>query len=168
MCSPPQILRSDVRVHRRWVCHIALISLVVAIIAFGAISITSTYRIFAHTVDEPAHLAAGIELLDRGTYRYEQQHPPLARLAVAIGPYLLGARSHGKADIFDEGLAVLYQSSDYAAVLSAARFGVLPFFVTLVAIACVWALPRFRCRRRRCDGRDPRDHTTGAHACWIG
>jgi len=143
MCSPPQILRSDVRVHRRWIWRIAPIILVVAVIAFGAISITSTYRIFAHTVDEPAHLAAGIELLDRGTYRYEQQHPPLARLAVAIGPYLLGARSHGKADIFDEGLAVLYQSSDYAAVLSAARFGVLPFFVTLVAIACVWAYRDF-------------------------
>ena len=143
MCSTSQIFRSDIHGHRSWAGLIAPTTLVIAIIALGAISVTSTYRIFTHTVDEPAHLAAGIELLDRGTYTYEQQHPPLARLAVAIGPYLSGARSHGRPDIFDEGLAVLYESDDYAATLSAARFGVLPFLVTLVAIASLWAYRDF-------------------------
>src|SRR5205823_751536 len=84
-------------------------------------------------------IAAGLELLDRGSFTYEQQHPPLARLAVAVGPYLLGARSHGASYLIDEGLAILYTSGDYEQTLRAARLGVFPFFVALVAITWVWA-----------------------------
>jgi hypothetical protein len=72
-----------------------------------------------------------MELLDRGAFTYEQQHPPLARLAVALGPYLLGARSHGASYITDEGLAILYTSGDYLQTLRAARLGVLPFFIAV-------------------------------------
>src|SRR6266700_2460358 len=86
---------------------------VVVILALGTLPIIGTYAVFSHTYDEPAHIAAGMELLDRGTYTYEQQHPPLARLAVAIGPYLLGAHSHGANYIVDEGLMILYTSGDY-------------------------------------------------------
>src|SRR5690349_2407618 len=114
-------------------------ALIAICIAFGALSIASTYRIFSHTYDEPAHLAAGLELLDSGIFSYEQQHPPLARLAVALGPYFLGARSHHLPDIFDEGLAILYEGGDYAKILRAARLGVLPFFVAFVALAAAWA-----------------------------
>lgn len=39
-------------------------------------TIISTYSIFSFTWDEPAHLAAGMELLSTGEYRYERQHPP--------------------------------------------------------------------------------------------
>jgi hypothetical protein len=46
----------------------------------------------SHTWDEPEHLAAGLELLDRGRYDYDTQHPPIARVLVALGPYLAGAR----------------------------------------------------------------------------
>lgn len=122
---------------------IAIISLIAVIIGISAISVLSTYRVLSHTYDEPAHLAAGIEFLDRGTFSYEQQHPPLARLAVAIGPYLLGARAHGKSEIFDEGLAILYGTGDYVATLSAARVGVLPFFAALIAVASFWAYRDF-------------------------
>src|SRR5437764_1859334 len=121
----------------------ATASLVLVIIAFGAILVLGTYGVLAHTYDEPAHIAAGIELIDRGTFTYEQQHPPLARLAVAFGPHLLGARSQAKPDIFEEGLAILYGTGDYTATLSAARLGVLPFFVALVAIASMWAYRDF-------------------------
>ena len=41
--------------------------------------IVATYPVFNHTFDEPAHLATGMEWLDRGTYTWEPQHPPLAR-----------------------------------------------------------------------------------------
>jgi hypothetical protein len=91
----------------------ATAALIFAVIAASVVSIVCAYPIFSHTYDEPAHIAAGLELLGRGTYSYEQQHPPLARIAVAIGPYLTGARPHGEAEIFDEGLAVLYGSGDY-------------------------------------------------------
>jgi hypothetical protein len=109
------------------------------ILALGILPIIGTYSRFSHTLDEPAHIAAGMELLDRGAFTYEQQHPPLARLAVAVGPYLLGARSHGASYIVDEGLAILYTSSDYMQTLRAARLGVLPFFIVLVAITWAWA-----------------------------
>jgi 4-amino-4-deoxy-L-arabinose transferase-like glycosyltransferase len=109
------------------------------ILALGTLPIIGTYSVFSHTTDEPAHIAAGMELLGRGAFSYEQQHPPLARLAVAIGPYLLGARSHGATDIIDEGLAILYTSGGYLQTLRAARLGVLPFFVALVAITWAWA-----------------------------
>src|SRR5437763_11262304 len=113
------------------------------ILALGTLPIVGTYPVFSHTVDEPAHIAAGMELLDRGSFTYEQQHPPLARLAVAVGPYLLGARSHRARYLLDEGLAILYTSGDYQQTLRAARLGVLPFFAALVAITWIWALRDF-------------------------
>ena len=119
--------------------RIGAVFYVVVILALGTLPIAGTYSVFSHTTDEPAHIAAGMELLDRGAFTYEQQHPPLARLAVAVGPYLWGARSHGASYIVDEGLAILYTSGDYLRTLSAARLGVLPFFVALVAITWLWA-----------------------------
>ena len=113
------------------------------ILALGTLPIIGTYPVFSHTTDEPAHIAAGMELLDRGSFTYERQHPPLARLAVAVGPYLLGARSHGASYIIDEGLAILYTSGDYLQTLGAARLGVLPFFVVLVAITWAWGHREF-------------------------
>jgi hypothetical protein len=101
------------------------------ILALGTLPIIGTYSVFSHTTDEPAHIAAGMELLDRGAFSYEQQHPPLARLAVAIGPYLLGARSHGANDIIDEGLAILYTSGGYLQTLRAARLGCFPSLLLL-------------------------------------
>jgi 4-amino-4-deoxy-L-arabinose transferase-like glycosyltransferase len=111
----------------------------IIIFLLATLPIIGTYPVFSHTTDEPAHIAAGMELLDRGAFTYEQQHPPFARLAVAVGPYLLGARSHGASYITDEGLAILYTSDDYLQTLRAARLGVLPFFIALVAITWAWA-----------------------------
>src|SRR5260370_38182020 len=75
----------------------------------------------------------------RGALNEEQPPPALARLAGAVGPFLLGARSHGASYITDEGLAILYTSDDYLQTLRAARLGVLPFFIALVAITWAWA-----------------------------
>ena len=50
-----------------------------------------------------------MELIDKGAYTYELQHPPLARVAVALGPYLSGLRSHSiRSSPYDEGNAILY------------------------------------------------------------
>jgi hypothetical protein len=97
-----------------WVIYVSVI------LALGTLPVLGTYPVLSHTTDEPAHIAAGMELLDRGAFTYEQQHPPLARLAVAVGPYLLGARSHGASYLIDEGLAILYTSGDYQQTLRAA------------------------------------------------
>ena len=64
----------------RWRC-LALLAVIAA-----SCGIASTYRAFNQTNDESAHLAAGLEWLSRGAFTYEKQHPPLGRIAAAIGP----------------------------------------------------------------------------------
>jgi 4-amino-4-deoxy-L-arabinose transferase-like glycosyltransferase len=101
----------------------------------------STYHIFGNFWDEPEHIAAGLVLIDRGEYRYDNQHPPLARLAAAIGPYLAGARIHGEPMPIGEaeGRDLLYNSPvGYDTILTLARLGMLPFLVLLLAASWLW------------------------------
>ncbi len=110
----------------------------VVLLALGLAA--STWHVFDQTWDEPEHLAAGLSLLDRGHYVYDIQHPPLGRLALAVGPYLAGARSQGKAppDGKPEGLAILYGSGHYDLYLTLARAGALPFLALLVVMSYFW------------------------------
>jgi 4-amino-4-deoxy-L-arabinose transferase-like glycosyltransferase len=102
----------------------------------------STYPIFGNVWDEPEHIAAGLVLIQRGEYRYDNQHPPLARLAAAIGPYLAGARFHGEPPPVGEaaGRELLYDSpASYDTILTLARLGMLPFLLLLVLACWLWA-----------------------------
>src|SRR5215469_4821786 len=101
----------------------------------------STWRVFGHTWDEPEHLAAGIELVDRGRYEYDTEHPPIGRILMAIGPYALGARSWGTPppDGVQEGIDILYRSGHYEEYLTLARAGMMPFFVLLLLATWLWA-----------------------------
>ncbi|HVH84261.1 MAG TPA: hypothetical protein VM713_08100, partial [Steroidobacteraceae bacterium] len=52
-----------------------------ALIVLAACALTaSTWHVFFATWDEPEHLAAGVELLDRGYYEYDTEHPPIGRV----------------------------------------------------------------------------------------
>ena len=152
---PPEILPFLER-HSRF--------LIVGLILLGTVRIVATYFVFSHTFDEPAHLACGMEWLDKGVYRWEPQHPPLARVAAALGPYLLGVRSQNtpNRDIYSmtfEGLAILfndqgrdaqghsdqshpdlsYSGYTYGVTLALARLGVLPFFWIGCLVVYWWA-----------------------------
>ena len=59
-------------------------------VLIATLLIVATYPVFSQTYDEGQHIAAGMEWLDRGTYSYETLTPPLARVAMALGPYLPG------------------------------------------------------------------------------
>ena len=123
--------------------HPDLVSLAVLLcIAIGTARIVSTYGLFSQTFDEPAHLACGIEFLDRGVYLYEPQHPPLARLALAIGPYLDGSRYVGTGSIWTEGNAILRERNSQR-TLTLARMGILPFYWLSAAIVWFWARSLF-------------------------
>src|SRR5208282_2115690 len=80
-------------------------------------------------------------LLDHGRYDYDIQHPPLARLAIALGPYLAGARSQGNSppDGRPEGVAILYGRGHYDLYLTLARAGALPFLALLVIMTYAFA-----------------------------
>ncbi len=119
---------------------LALIILLSCALAAGS------WRVYSNTWDEPEHLAAGIELLDRGQYEYDTEHPPLGRVLLALGPYLAGARSFGTPppNGTQEGIDILYSGGHYARYLTLARAGVLPFLALLLFATWLWARRLFR------------------------
>ena len=94
--------------------------------------IVGGYSVTSQAFDEPAHVAAGMEWLDRGTYIVDPLHPPLARVAIAAPLYLAGLRFPGpesaQESYFQIGNGILYQSGHYWRNLTLARIGILPFF----------------------------------------
>jgi hypothetical protein len=110
----------------------------VALVGIGVTRIVATYSALSETVDEVAHVGAGLEWLGRGRYTFELQHPPLARVAAALGPYLRGVRSQGQTNMWDEGRRALYAGAGYERNLTAARLAMLPFF--MLAAFFVWRI----------------------------
>jgi hypothetical protein len=125
---------------RRTISRAAVCILLAIVFAFaGAVRIAETYSDFSSTYDEPNHIASGIELLSRGTYTYSLEHTPMARIAIAIGPYLTGARLPA-----DSGTAawenfVMKSGAGYLRNLQLARFGTLPFYLLTCFGLFVWA-----------------------------
>jgi Dolichyl-phosphate-mannose-protein mannosyltransferase len=123
---------------RRW-----LAIAVVALSAIGVARIVSTYHVFSQTTDEPAHIATGMEWLQWGTYAFEALHPPLARVAVALGPYLSGLRLQNHRSLWIEGNELLFSNGRYLHNLALARAGVLPFFLLATFLVWYWARSRY-------------------------
>jgi hypothetical protein len=125
----------------RWLDRHSM-SCAIALVVLASVRIAATYTVFSHTFDEPAHIACGMEWLDKGTYTWEPQHPPLSRVAVAAGPYLLGARApqlpKSSAAIFIAGGEILDSGRHYDRTLAAARAGILPFFWLACAVVYWW------------------------------
>jgi hypothetical protein len=116
---------------------VALMFLILAACLLAA----GCWRVYSNTWDEPEHLAAGVELLDRGKYEYDTEHPPLGRVLLALGPYLAGAHSFGTPppDGTQEGVDILYSGGHYWRYLTLARLGTLPFLVLLLFATWLWA-----------------------------
>jgi 4-amino-4-deoxy-L-arabinose transferase-like glycosyltransferase len=108
------------------------LALLVTLIATALIA--STWAVETHTIDEPVHIACGLEWWQKGSYTYENQHPPLSRIAVAFGPWLLNAKPAQDKWGFD----IYGQTASYDALLTAARAGVLPFFPLLCFGVWTW------------------------------
>lgn len=119
--------------------------LVLAIVGIAMFEIVSSYHLMSQAFDEPCHVAAGIEFLDRGTYRLDAVHPPLSRVFIAAPLYIAGERyprSGAEATSTNYnvvGNAILYDSGKYQRNLTLARLGVLPFFVFAALVVFWWA-----------------------------
>jgi len=109
----------------------------------GVARIVSTYHVFSGTWDEVAHVATGMEWLQNGTYTLEPMHPPLARVAVALGPFLSGIRWDPRLGMWQGGNAILAARNQYGHNLALARMGVLPFFMVGAFLAWRWTLARY-------------------------
>jgi 4-amino-4-deoxy-L-arabinose transferase-like glycosyltransferase len=114
-----------------------------AIILVACLLATGSWRVYSNTWDEPEHLAAGVELLDRGKYEYDTEHPPFARVLIALGPYLAGAHAFGTPPPEGtlEGVDILYSGSGehYWRYLTLARLGTLPFLPLLLFATWLWS-----------------------------
>ena len=119
-----------------------------AFVIIGAcLAAAGSWRVYSNTWDEPEHLAAGVELLDRGIYEYDTEHPPLGRIVMALGPYLAGARSFdtpGPSGV-REGVDILYSGGGehYWLYLTLARLGMLPFLALLLFVTWLWGRALF-------------------------
>jgi hypothetical protein len=83
-----------------------------------------------------------MEWLAQGVYTLDPIDPPLPRVSTAVGPYLLGIRSFGNRNPWDEGNLVLdaQGNANLHKVLTAARLGILPYF--LIAAFLTWRITR--------------------------
>lgn len=116
--------------------HAHLAAAVLVLIA--SIRIVATYKVLNHTIDEPAHLAAGMEWLQSGAYTYEDQHPPLARVLAATGLYLAGSRWSRNPDMYLEGYHLLGYGHRYTHNLFYSRAAMLPLFWIASAVVYLW------------------------------
>ncbi|MGH7632411.1 MAG: phospholipid carrier-dependent glycosyltransferase, partial [Gemmatimonadaceae bacterium] len=122
--------------------HVARwIALAIAVIA--AFAVVRAAGHFNQTFDEGAHVASGIEWFQFHTYGYDPQHPPLGRIAIALGPWLSGVRGSHLHTSWEEGNRILMDGNRYAHTLALARLGVLPFFLLLLATVWVWTRWRY-------------------------
>src|ERR1035437_8286893 len=117
--------------------------LAAALIALASLRIVSTYSEMSPTWDESGHMACGLQYLAQHVYRYEAQHPPLARVMSALGPFLAGARPLGIKNQDQEGVAVMYHDGYPGRMLTRMRFGILPFFVLAACVVWLWARRHF-------------------------
>src|SRR5690242_20898993 len=117
--------------------------LALALIAIAGLRVAATYPEMSATWDEPGHMACGLQYLGEHVYRYESQHPPLARVASAFGPYLSGARPLNGPQQDLEGVAVMYHSGNPGRILTLMRLGILPFFLLAAWIVYLWARRHF-------------------------
>jgi len=114
------------------------LALALGLIAIATIRIAATYRVFSFTIDEPGHFACGLEYLSKHVYRYETQHPPLARAAMALPPYLAGVRPLGEENRNLEGRDVILQSPRPNRTVALMRLGILPFFWLACGVVYLW------------------------------
>jgi Dolichyl-phosphate-mannose-protein mannosyltransferase len=118
-----------------------------AILALASVLVATllifwSYAQLGQTWDESAHIGTGMEWLSRGVYTLDPIDPPLPRVSTAVGPYLLGIRSFGNRNPWDEGNLILDAQGNQRlhTVLTAARLGILPYF--LIAAFLTWRITR--------------------------
>lgn len=121
----------------------------IILVALGLIAVAriiAGYSTTSQAFDEPAHVAAGMEWLDRGTYYIDPVHPPLSRVPIALPLYIAGLRLpklEGQETYIDIGNRILYQDGHHRRNLTLARIAMLPFFLFGVWIVFYWARKEF-------------------------
>jgi hypothetical protein len=120
---------------------LALLAVLVLVAACSTAAIVSTYSRLSQTWDEGIHVSTGLEYLQDGRYTIQTENPPLARVVLALWPFMHGARLQPPdsptffASILD---GPFYRTPDYRRNLAEGRVGNLLFFWACVALT--WML----------------------------
>ncbi len=125
--------RSTIFVPNNSAERIAPVALATLVLVFCLRSIL-TYRVFNDTADEAVHIACGLEMLERGRYTEEAQHPPLARVLLALPAHVAG--------LWFRKPAELWAGADrefYWRTLAIARAGNLVWVPLLILYVYLWA-----------------------------
>jgi 4-amino-4-deoxy-L-arabinose transferase-like glycosyltransferase len=127
-----------------------VLAAVSVLVSVAIARIVVTYPVTAQTFDEPCHVSAAIEFLDKGTYSLDPVHPPLARVAIGLPLYLAGERFPNfpaddprSRDYNEVGNRILYEGGHYRRNLALARLGMLPFLLFAVVIVFLWTRHEF-------------------------
>lgn len=116
----------------------------------AVVRIVLTYRDTAQAFDEPCHVAAAIEYLDRHTYTLDPVHPPLSRIAIGLPLMLAGERFPSwpandprLRNYNDVGNGILYGDGHYSRNLWLARAAIIPFFLITALLVFIWTRREF-------------------------
>jgi hypothetical protein len=114
------------------------------------IRVAYSYRFTAQAFDEPCHVAAAIELLDKHSYTLDPVHPPLSRIAIGLPLYIAGRRYPQLTA--DEAVTpnynvvgnhILYDEGNYLVNLALARSAMLPFLICASLLVFFWSRREF-------------------------
>ena len=120
----------------RFLAAVALLTVIVVI------RVASTHHVFAAVIDEPAHVAGGMEWLS-GKYRIDPSHPPLARILGALPLWLRGDPMPEGRTMIGIGLEIVYHGADYVTTLRLMRLGNLVLLVIAILSTAAWARRAF-------------------------
>ena len=105
----------------------------IVLVAFAAIRIASTFRIYSQTVDEATHVGAGLQLLQSHHYKLQNLNPPLPRVVWGGLAMATGMRINESITDYTQELLSVFGRENYRTRLFVVRMGSLPFFF----IACI-------------------------------
>ncbi|HYU27156.1 MAG TPA: glycosyltransferase family 39 protein, partial [Thermoanaerobaculia bacterium] len=100
--------------------------------------IAATYDVFSETTDEPMHVSSGLQIYEQHRYDVQTASPPLPRLFIAAGPWLLGVRLPRRMPV-PGMMKMFYTGGKYPASLITARAGTLVFVIVALGAAWAWA-----------------------------
>ncbi|HWB29588.1 MAG TPA: glycosyltransferase family 39 protein [Vicinamibacterales bacterium] len=121
---------------------IAFPAALLVVVACSTVAIVSTYSRLSQTWDEGIHVSAGVEYLQNGRYTIQTENPPLARVVLALWPFMHGARVQPPdSPTFPESVldGPFYRTPDYRRHLTEGRVGNLLFFWACVALTWILA-----------------------------
>lgn len=115
-------------------------ALVAFIAVVAGIRVAATLRLFSQTADEGVHVVAGLRWLAEGKYDTDLEHPPLARIVLALDAYREGLGSSADGGSPER---IFNRPGSYIRHLGRARAPNLVFLLVLIVTVAAWTRRAF-------------------------